>query len=178
MSVKCCGRPRRRPVLSPSSPPFNRLTRLSGVSCIAKILIAVTGYCTRRRTVIFRMATTTILRNPLTTRSHSQQAATPGPSLQRGRKIASIKRAHSPEPAAETQGAAKRAKAAAPELVASPTQDKKLRRAERDQEFRDKYGRAFPKWIFYFDVETVASAVKDPLIKRVTQMGAVRTTFV
>lgn len=124
------------------------------------------------------MATTTVVRNPLATRSHSQQAPTPGPSWQTTRKVPSAKRAYSPEPSIEAQGnSSKRAKAAAPESTTAPALDKKLlRRVEREQEFREKYSRAFPNWVFYFDLDTVAPAMKDSLGKRVVQMGAVRVS--
>ena len=90
------------------------------------------------------------------------------------RKHNSAKRAHSPEPHVEAHGnSSKRAKPT-PEVAAASALERKARRAEREQEFREKYTKAFPNWVFYFDMETVAPNLKDALGKRVTQMGAVR----
>ena len=121
------------------------------------------------------MAATTVVRNPLAARTHAtQQTNTPGTSWQIFRKIPSAKRAHSPEPPADPLGnSSKRAKAVT-ETGAATTYDKKLRRAERDNEFRDKYSRAFPGFVFFFDQDYVAPNVKDALAKRVINMGAVR----
>ncbi|KAJ3556174.1 hypothetical protein NM688_g2173 [Phlebia brevispora] len=119
------------------------------------------------------MATTAIVRNPLATKSHTQHVPTPGPSWQSTRKIPSAKRAHSPEPQADAQGnISKRAKAAPEAATTTTVLDRKARRVEKEQEFRDKYSRAFPNWVFYFDLDTVPSTVKDTLGKRVAQMGA------
>ena len=125
------------------------------------------------------MATRTIARNPLATKSYStQQGTASAPSLQAARKASSAKRAHSPELLVENgQGnSSKRAKAT-PDAAAS-VQDRKSRRVEREQEFRDKYSRAFPTWTFYFDVDCVTPAEKDVLVKRVTNMGAVSSYVV
>lgn len=139
-----------------------------GFSCIADLLSCVFGPPQRL------MATTAIVRNPLATKAHSQQASAPGPSWYSTRKLSSAKRAHSPEPQADVPGnSSKRAKAVPDASAAALALDRKARRVEREQEFREKYGRAFPNWVFYFDLETMAPAVKDALGKRVAQMGAV-----
>ncbi|KAF7793795.1 hypothetical protein EIP86_004916 [Pleurotus ostreatoroseus] len=118
------------------------------------------------------MATAAIVRNPLTTKAHSQHAPTPGSLWQSMRKHNSAKRAHSPEPHPDAHGnSSKRAKPT-PEAAAASALERKVRRAEREQEFREKYTKAFPNWVFYFDMETVAPNMKDALGKRVTQMGA------
>ncbi len=125
--------------------------------------------------------TTTIVRNPLATRTLMQQTATPAPSWQTMRKVPPSKRARSPEPGGDAQGcSAKRPKAIA-EPVAASTRDEQKRaekdkkRVERDNEFREKYSKAFPLWVFYFDLDTLVPAMKDKLGRRVTQMGSVRT---
>ena len=120
------------------------------------------------------MATAALVRNPLASKSYSsQQAAASGVSLPSARKPPSAKRARSPEPPASNahETSSKRAKAA-PDSAATG-QDRKSRRVEREQEFREKYGRAFPGFTFYFDVDCLSSSEIDVLEKRVTNMGAV-----
>ena len=124
------------------------------------------------------MATNTLGRNPLATRTHTtQHSNTPATSCHAVRKAPSAKRAHSPEPPIDAFGtSSKRAKAIG-EACATTTQDKKSRRAERDNEFRDKYSRAFPGFIFFFDQDYVQPNNKDALAKRVINMGAVRPSM-
>lgn len=116
---------------------------------------------------------TAIVRNPLATKAHSQHASAPGMAWHTTRKHNPTKRAHSPEPHADAHGSSSKRVKAAPEVAAASAQERKARRVEREQEFRDKYTKAFPNWVFYFDMESVGSGVKDVLGKRVAQMGAV-----
>ena len=58
--------------------------------------------------------------------------------------------------------------------------DKEQKRQTREaakNEFRVKYTRAFPSWVFYFDLDQLdpdAAALRSLLASRVTQLGAVR----
>ena len=54
--------------------------------------------------------------------------------------------------------------------------DRERKRIEREEEFRVKYTRAFPNWIFYFDLDSLESdtaLVRKELEKTVLHMGAV-----
>ncbi|OJT10762.1 Hsk1-interacting molecule 1 [Trametes pubescens] len=106
------------------------------------------------------------------------------------RKPSALKRPLSPEPAAEVADhSSKRARTAQAVVVEqSPTpavsraeaKKEKERRREKDrlareEEFRIKYTRAFPSWVFYFDLDTgnpEIAATKAHLEKRLAYMGA------
>ena len=56
--------------------------------------------------------------------------------------------------------------------------EKERKRAEREEEFRVKYTRAFPSWTFHFDLDAMSpdvATLKDNLERRVKHMGAVST---
>lgn len=129
---------------------------------------------------------TTLNRRPLGTRQHFQQLI--GNSPQKSRTpSASVKRPRSPEPAGDAlvgQTNTKRVRA----TLAEPTntilpdeerKDKEQRRQAREaskNEFRVKYTRAFPSWVFYFDLDQLdpdVATLRNSLASRVTQLGAV-----
>lgn len=128
---------------------------------------------------------TTLNRRPLGTRQHLQQLI--GNSPQKSRTpSASVKRPRSPEPAGDASGSqtnSKRVRAALAEpatLLDEERKDKEQRRQAREaakNEFRVKYTRAFPSWVFYFDLDQLdpdIAALRNSLASRVTQLGAVR----
>ena len=140
-----------------------------------------------------------IARNPLASvkpiANHFSATVSPWVSATRRTSSAS-KRALSPDPSDGQSLSAKRARAA-PEPPRTTREDprkrdvkdtrgdtkeeKDRRRAEREEEFRVKYTRAFPNWTFHFDLEThqpELTAMKTRLERRVLQLGAVRMNFV
>ncbi|KZT11084.1 uncharacterized protein LAESUDRAFT_741371 [Laetiporus sulphureus 93-53] len=126
----------------------------------------------------------TIARTPLATRPYPQhQSVLLSPYQTVARKHITVKRPRSPEPTKDESAAhgVKRFKPVAAEPV-MPTltceearRQKERRRAEREQEFRVKYRRAFPRFVFYFDLDgadpEVAALMKD-LEKKVVHLGA------
>ena len=143
------------------------------------------------------MATLVTSRNPLATMKPlvNHVSATIAPWQTSSRKPSSTsKRAHSPEPGDSQSQSAKRPRAVSEHArttrddvrkkeakeTREPKEDKDRRRAEREEEFRYKYTRAFPSWTFcfHFDADTPElAAVKHKLQRRVEQMGAVRQLF-
>ncbi|KAI0702947.1 Dfp1/Him1, central region-domain-containing protein [Cerioporus squamosus] len=136
------------------------------------------------------MATAAALpRNPLATRPQSHHAGMSiSPCRTTLRKAsAAVKRPHSPEPSADKDDqSSKRAKTTlvAPAVQDSPTQSvasradakkEKERKKERDKlEFKSKYSRAFPGFVFYFDLDTgnpEIEAVRMHLYERVKYMN-------
>ncbi|KAI0769319.1 Dfp1/Him1, central region-domain-containing protein [Trametes elegans] len=134
---------------------------------------------------------TALLRNPLATRPQPHSTGMSiSPCRTTLRKSAAIKRPLSPEPAAEpTDHSSKRAKTSSQTVVQpSPTpavsraelkKEKERRREKermaREEEFKIKYSRAFPNWVFYFDLDTGNPEIatkRDHLEKRVAYMGA------
>lgn len=134
-------------------------------------------------------------RNPLATRPQQHNT---GMSISPCRTAlkktsAAIKRPLSPEPAETlTDHSSKRVKTtpSAPMVQESPTpaaaarmearKDKERRRekerVQREEEFRIKYSRAFPNWVFYFDLDSgnpETALIRNHLEKRVGFMGAV-----
>ena len=119
-------------------------------------------------------------RRPLGTRQHLQQLF--GNSPQKSRTpSAPVKRPRSPEPAGD---APKRVRSTLAEpstttLADEERKDKEQRRQAREatkNEFRIKYTRAFPSWVFYFDLDQLdpdTAALRNLLASRVTQLGAV-----
>lgn len=99
---------------------------------------------------------------------------TPATSSQ---KLSSAKRARSPEPPILDPLSSKRLKPAFSSNVREDTKkDKDRKRTEREREFRVKYTRAFPSWIFYFDIDDLSQdklALRDRLQRGVLELGAV-----
>ncbi len=109
------------------------------------------------------------------------------------RASGAIKRPLSPEPVADARDhSSKRVKTTlvAQVVQESPTpsalsraearkenqRKKDKERLAREEEFKVKYSRAFPNWVFYFDFDTgnpEVAATRAHLEKRVTYMGAV-----
>ncbi|KAF8444509.1 Dfp1/Him1, central region-domain-containing protein [Boletus edulis BED1] len=122
---------------------------------------------------------TALNRRPLGARQHLQQLF--GNSPQKSRTpSAPVKRPRSPEPAGD---APKRVRATLGEPVTTTLpdeerKDKEQRRQAREaakNEFRVKYTRAFPSWVFYFDLDQLdpdIAALRNSLVSRVTQLGA------
>lgn len=137
----------------------------------------------------------TLARNPFATVKPfvNHQSAMVSPWNTSTRRLSSAsKRPHSPDPGETLSLSAKRARAApehtrntredlrkrdAKDMRGETKEEKDRRRAEREEEFRVKYTRAFPSWTFHFDLDTHQSefiSVKSKLEKRVMQLGAVR----
>ncbi|KAF9227473.1 hypothetical protein BS17DRAFT_775570 [Gyrodon lividus] len=128
---------------------------------------------------------TALNRRPLGTRQHLQQPFGHSPQKSRTESL-SVKRPRSPEPAGDvfaTQTNPKRVRAtpAEPAPVTVPDEerrDKEQRRQAREaakNEFRFKYTRAFPSWVFYFDLDqpdNETAALRNSLISRVHHLGA------
>ncbi|KAI0081857.1 hypothetical protein K474DRAFT_1655724 [Panus rudis PR-1116 ss-1] len=119
----------------------------------------------------------TVIRNPLTNRAHSHQLTRSPPAHHNGHRAGSTKRSRSPDPS--TTQSVKRAKAI--ELAANAPsredarKDKERRRNERDSEFKLKYTRAFPSWVFYFDMDSLHPdeiSLREQLAASVTFLGA------
>ncbi len=143
-----------------------------------------------------RMATAAPLpRNPLATRPQQHNTGmsiSPCRSTLKKTSVA-LKRPLSPEPAdTPTDHSSKRVKTtpSAPVVQESPTpaaaarmearKDKDRRRekerVQREEEFKVKYSRAFPSWVFYFDLDSgnpETASIRNHLEKRVGFMGAV-----
>ncbi|KAG9316526.1 Dfp1/Him1, central region-domain-containing protein [Chiua virens] len=128
---------------------------------------------------------TTLNRRPLGTRQHLQQLAGNSPSKPRTPST-SFKRPRSPEPTGDVlavPATSKRVKAnltesATTTLLDEERKDKEQRRQAREvakNEFRIKYTRAFPSWVFYFDLDQLdpdAAALRSSLASRVIQLDA------
>ncbi|KAI9067134.1 hypothetical protein FKP32DRAFT_1755413 [Trametes sanguinea] len=126
---------------------------------------------------------TAFTRNPLATRPQSHDAGmSVSPCRTTVKKTSALKRPLSPEPALElTDHSTKRAKTAQQVVVeASPTpaltradakKERERRREKEREEFKIKYSRAFPNWVFYFDLDQ-AHPDRAQLEKRVAYMGA------
>jgi regulatory subunit for Cdc7p protein kinase len=124
-------------------------------------------------------------RRALTTRSLRPHAF-PGISPQKVMRVASgsTKRPRSPDQLGEHQATPKRVKAVpSPSCQLNRDEDRKgreQRRAEREAqktEFRVKYTRAFPTWVFYFDLDIIVpenAATRRSLETKVSSLGAVR----
>lgn len=125
-------------------------------------------------------------RNPLSFRPHTHhQSVSISPCQTVSRKPTAVKRPRSPEPTKDeiVPQSIKRFKP-----VVDPTgpsasreetkKEKERRRAEREEEFRIKYRRAFPNFVFYFDLDTINTeigALRVNLERRVLHLGAVCT---
>ena len=144
------------------------------------------------------MATAAALpRNPLATRPQSHNGGMViSPCQTTLRKASSVnKRPHSPEPAAdEDDQSSKRAKTSSVTLVVqqSPTLSvasraeakkerdrKKESKFKAEEKFKTQYTRAFPGFVFYFDLDTgnpEVKAMKAHLEKRVSYMRALSSS--
>lgn len=109
------------------------------------------------------------------------------------RKSSSAKRARSPDPGESY--IAKRSKALIDTSrstisvreevkrreLKEPREERERKRAEREEEFRIKYTRAFPNWVFYFDLDTddvETAATRKELERMVSHMNAVSKRIV
>ncbi|KAI1796461.1 Dfp1/Him1, central region-domain-containing protein [Ganoderma leucocontextum] len=133
-------------------------------------------------------------RNPLATRPQQHNTGmsiSPCRTTLKKTSLA-LKRPLSPEPAdTPTDHSSKRVKTtpSAPVVQESPTpaaaarmqakKEKERRRdkerVQREEEFKIKYSRAFPSWVFYFDLDSgnpETASIKNHLEKRVGFMGA------
>ncbi|KAI0655956.1 Dfp1/Him1, central region-domain-containing protein [Cubamyces menziesii] len=126
---------------------------------------------------------TAFLRNPLATRPQPDiTGMSISPCRTTLKKSSAFKRPLSPEPAADLgDRSVKRAKTTSQAMVQeSPTpgvsrtdakKERERRREKEKEEFKIKYSRAFPNWVFYFDLDT-AHPERAHLEKRVAYMGA------
>ncbi|KAI0087943.1 Dfp1/Him1, central region-domain-containing protein [Irpex rosettiformis] len=133
----------------------------------------------------------TLSRNPLASRSVSNHVPASSSAWKDNTgRFSSAKRTRSPEP--NDTLSAKRSKAfvdgprstivardeARKREVKEPkeTKDERERkRLEREEDFRVKYSRAFPSWVFYFDLDALESdtpSIRKELEKLVLHMGA------
>jgi len=117
-------------------------------------------------------------RPPLAPRALSLQI----PSIISPLKRSVSKRARSPDPALET--ISKRAKNGPPSPGTladreDERRERERRKTEREaqkEEFRIKYTRAFPTWVFYFDLDLLdpdSPSAKEYLQAKVSQLGGV-----
>jgi regulatory subunit for Cdc7p protein kinase len=130
----------------------------------------------------------TLSRRPLAPRTLHLQIPAVIPQLKAGTFSGPNKRARSPEIAEDSAPQAtppKRARGthpspAPPHQPACEAKDRERRRAEREAqkaEFRIKYTRAFPGWVFYFDLDILdpeSAASRRTLESKVSSLGAVR----
>lgn len=129
---------------------------------------------------------TLLNRRPLGTRQHLQQLIGNSP-LKSRTPSASSKRPRSPEPSGDalaSQTNPKRVRAThadanggtQPDEERKDKDHKRQAREAAKSEFRVKYTRAFPSWVFYFDLDQLdpdTAALRSSLASRVTQLGAV-----
>jgi regulatory subunit for Cdc7p protein kinase len=85
------------------------------------------------------------------------------------------KRPRSPEPAADSR--AKRAKAAGNTPVRATTGPDRAEREALKEEFRQKYRRGFPHWVFHFDADVPAGSTLDRLQADIEYLGGVNYPF-
>ncbi|KAI0686363.1 Dfp1/Him1, central region-domain-containing protein [Cytidiella melzeri] len=130
----------------------------------------------------------TLSRNPVSSQSLTSHFSASASSFRTllG-KSPSAKRTRSPEPS--DAASAKRTKAVVDgsRMVVSvhdevrkrearePKEERGRKRVEREDDFRVRYTRAFPNWVFYFDLEALepdTAAVRKELEKMVLFMGA------
>ncbi|CDO76723.1 hypothetical protein BN946_scf184796.g17 [Trametes cinnabarina] len=126
---------------------------------------------------------TAFTRNPLATRPQLHDTGMSlSPCRTTLKKVSALKRPLSPEPAVDlTDHSTKRAKTTPQAVVdESPTpaltradakKERERRREKEREEFKIKYSRAFPNWVFYFDLDP-AHPDRAQLEKRVAYMGA------
>ncbi|KAG1864063.1 Dfp1/Him1, central region-domain-containing protein [Suillus tomentosus] len=116
-------------------------------------------------------------RRPLSTRTLPLQVPPTMSPFKQGVRSASLllKRPRSPDPAADAS--IKRVRPTPTEAThGEDRKDKERRRVERETqkaEFRFKYTRAFPAWVFYFDLDLSdpeSAALRDSLVARVVHL--------
>jgi regulatory subunit for Cdc7p protein kinase len=119
-------------------------------------------------------------RRPLSTRTLPLQVPPTMSPVKQGVRSASLllKRPRSPDPAAEES--VKRVRPTPTEAThGDDRKDKERRRVERETqkaEFRIKYTRAFPGWVFYFDLDLSdpeSAALRNSLAARVVHLKSV-----
>jgi regulatory subunit for Cdc7p protein kinase len=119
-------------------------------------------------------------RRPLSTRTLPLQVPPTMSPFKQGVRSASLllKRPRSPDPTADES--VKRVRPAPTEAThGEDRKDKERRRVERESqkaEFRFKYTRAFPGWVFYFDLDLSdpeSAALRDSLTARVVHLKSV-----
>ncbi|OCH93116.1 hypothetical protein OBBRIDRAFT_772163 [Obba rivulosa] len=120
----------------------------------------------------------TAIRNPLATRPHGQQPGINVPLLHAPSRRQSLpKRSRSPDPSVENNPtqSSKRLRATPPVPASERKKEKERARAEYEEGWRTKYTRAFPHFVFHFDIDPVNSDIaawKTLLEKRVISMQA------
>ncbi|KAK0485655.1 Dfp1/Him1, central region-domain-containing protein [Armillaria novae-zelandiae] len=120
------------------------------------------------------MSTTIGSRAPLANRATSRLGQ------KWARSISGIKRPRSPE--GDTAVEFKRQRAAGPDISTPKYKEKDRKHAERaqkDKEFRDKYSRAFPTFIFHFDLSHLEpdTGLRKSLEARIVQLGGIIEDF-
>ncbi|KAI0758334.1 Dfp1/Him1, central region-domain-containing protein [Irpex lacteus] len=132
----------------------------------------------------------TLFRNPLSSRSTTNHLSASSSATWKTNvsKSSSVKRARSPEPGDSLHAKRTKALFESPRLPAASNRDEVRRRdgketkedrdrkrLEREEEFRVKYTRAFPNWVFYFDLDLLepdTASVRKELERLVMHMGA------
>lgn len=129
---------------------------------------------------------TSVNRRPLVPRALSLQIPTVLSPLKRTASGAS-KRPRSPDPIAESNSKRVKGGPLSPGTLAAREDDRKekeRKRVERDaqkEEFRIKYTKAFPGWVFYFDLDLLdpdSASVREYLESKVIQLGGVRPIII
>lgn len=141
----------------------------------------------------------TLFRNPLSSRSTTNHLSASSSATWKTNvsKSSSVKRARSPEPGDSLHAKRTKALFESPRLPAASNRDEARRRdgketketkedrdrkrLEREEEFRVKYTRAFPNWVFYFDLDLLepdTASVRKELERLVMHMGAVSTLHI
>ncbi|KAK0225774.1 Dfp1/Him1, central region-domain-containing protein [Armillaria fumosa] len=120
------------------------------------------------------MSTTIGSRAPLANRATSKLGQ------KWARSVSGIKRPRSPE--GDTAVEFKRQRAAGPDISAPKYKEKERKhteRAQKDKEFRDKYSRAFPTFIFHFDLSHLEpdTGLRKSLEARIVQLGGIIEDF-
>lgn len=130
----------------------------------------------------------TVGRNPLASRTIPPQSPSGHQGLKTTRTACGIsKRSRSPDPVHDSRGkrpkgvplspAPSHTQPAGPARDDGRTQDKEEKRALREaqrEEFRIKYRKAFPSWVFHFDADLIANPVSEELQADIEYLGAVR----
>lgn len=118
------------------------------------------------------MASSLPQRRPLSSR-FLQGPSQPSPTKQ-VRTVSGSKRPRSPDHGdASTHPNTKRVRAITQDSAASRNINKERKHAEREAEFKQKYTRAFPGWIFYLDSETLAKNVEHTFRAKILHLGGV-----
>lgn len=115
------------------------------------------------------MATSLPQRRPLSSR-FLQGPSQPSPPKQ-VRAVSGSKRPRSPDHGDAPH--TKRVRAITQDSATSRNINKERKNAEREAEFKQKYTRAFPGWIFYLDSETLAKNVEHTFRAKILHLGGV-----